>query len=265
MKKKVIFALAMAAMMMTGCSNSDSSSKDRTTTTTKVTAAEQESSSEQQTTTTTAANDSSEAETITTTSAQADESSQAEESSSGNENDSSSEVEGPPVDESTIKVDNSKISSKDFGIDINYPDGWVIKEYDDAENKVSKTVASAANDDLGVTASVQLIDFNNEVENGRTITTDELKENIKQTYSELSNGADANDPMGASDITIDEGQTDKASTILLSYTQRNVRSYYYTFIYTEEGDTNRFMVFSYSYSESENSDSIKTAIEEMMD
>ena len=36
MKKKVIFALAMAAMMITGCSNSDSSSKDRTTTTTNL-------------------------------------------------------------------------------------------------------------------------------------------------------------------------------------------------------------------------------------
>lgn len=255
MKKITILALVMAAMMITGCSNSDSSSKERTTTTTKEAAAE-ESSSEQETvtTTTTAADESSEAEEVTTT--QTTESKK-ETDSSKSEDDSSGQEQGDD-----IKLADNKVTSKSFGIDISYPDGWAIKEYEPDMDNTTQTIARVSNEDLGVSTMVNVMDFTSKLEEGRTVSAQEITENLKSALTEAS--SDPEDPMNAKDITSEEGQIGNATTMLLSFVQRNAKLYTYTFVYKDSEVENRFLVFSYAYSDSDNADNIKTAIEEMM-
>ena len=254
MKKKVILALVMAAMMITACSNSDSSSKDRTTTTTKKAAAEESSSEQETVTTTTAADESSEAEEVT---AKQTTESKKETDSSKSEDNSSGQEQGDD-----IKLANNKVTSKSFGVDISYPDGWAIKEYEPDMDNTTQTIARVSNEDLGVSTMVNVMDFTSKLEEGRTVSAQEITESLKSALTESS--SDPEDPMNAKDITSEEGQIGNATTMLLSFVQRNAKLYTYTFVYKDSEVENRFLVFSYAYSDSENADNIKTAIEEMM-
>ena len=254
MKKITILALVMAAMMITGCSNSDSSSKERTTTTTKETAAEESSSEQETVTTTTAADESSKAEEVTTT--QTTESKK-ETDSSKSEDDSSGQEQGDD-----IKLADNKVTSKSFGVDISYPDGWAIKEYEPDMDNTTQTIARVSNEDLGVSTMVNVMDFTNKLEEGRTVSAQEITESLKSALTESS--SDPEDPMNAKDITSEEGQIGNATTMLLSFVQRNAKLYTYTFVYKDSEVENRFLVFSYAYSDGDNADNIKTAIEEMM-
>ena len=254
MKKITILALVMAAMMITACSNSDSSSKDRTTTTTKKAAAEESSSEQETVTTITAADESSEAEEVTTT--QTTESKK-ETDSSKSEDDSSGQEQGDD-----IKLADNKVTSKSFGVDISYPDGWEIKEYEPDMDNTTQTIARVSNEDLGVSTMVNVMDFTSKLEEGRTVSAQEITENLKSALTESS--SDPEDPMNAKDITSEEGQIGNATTMLLSFVQRNAKLYTYTFVYKDSEVENRFLVFSYAYSDGDNADNIKTAIEEMM-
>lgn len=228
MKKAYLLALAMGIMLMAGCSSSadENGHKNRTTTPAKTPAVSE---------------DSSEAAVTTST---ADSGKEAAEE---------------------IKVEKSRITSKAFFADISYPDGWEIKAGKGDEGSLSKTVALGSNDDLGVSMSAELLSFDDEIEEGRLISDDELTEKLKQAYTDMTGDvSDADDPMSISDISFEEGSIGNAKTLLFGYTQRNVRAYLYTFIFREGKDKNRFLVFSYAYSDSENAEHIKTALEQMM-
>ena len=234
-------------MMLTGCSDADSNgSKNRTTTST--TAVSEEVSSSAETTTTSAPQDSS-SETETTTK-------QTEATTTTPEPDSS-EPETKAV--SDIKCDSSRISSAQFGVDVSYPDGWEVKSYELKDDKPSQTAATVFNDDLGVSSTVELIVF----DDGKKVSCDDYLEKLKQAYTELT-APDEGDPMSVSDVTIDEGEAGKAKTIHLSYTQRGVKSYIYTFVFGSESRENSFLQFTYAFSDSDNTEHIKTALEEMM-
>ena len=237
-------------MMLTGCSDADSNgSKNRTTTST--TAVSEEVSSSAETTTTSAPQDSS-SETETTTK-------QTEVTTTTTPEPDSSEPEPETKAVSDIKCDSSRISSAQFGVDVSYPDGWEVKSYELKDDKPSQTAATVFNDDLGVSSTVELIVF----DDGKKVSCDDYLEKLKQAYTELT-APDEGDPMSVSDVTIDEGEAGKAKTIHLSYTQRGVKSYIYTFVFGSESRENSFLQFTYAFSDSDNTEHIKTALEEMM-
>ena len=250
MKKAYLLAAAAAVMMMTGCSDADSNgNKNRTTTATKAAVSEVV-SSDSEGTGTSAPQDSSvgntqtqPTEAVTTTTV----------------SDESSESEPEPMIQSDVKCDSSRISSAEFGIDISYPDGWEVKSYEIKDNSSSQTVAAAVNDDLGVFSTVELITF----EDDRKVSGKEYLEKLKQAYTELIT-PDESDPDSTSDITIEEGSAGDAKTVLVSYKQKEKTSYVYTFVYEAGGSESRFLQFSYAFSESDNTEHIMTALEEMM-
>ena len=253
MKKAFILAAA-AAMMLTACSEADSNtSKDRTTTATKEAAVSEETSSEAETATTTTAapQNSSESETqtqqtsVTTTTA-----------ADSSEPDSSQEDDMPQTD---IRCDSKRIASADFGVDISYPDGWEVKGYEIKNDKPSQTVAMVSNDDLGVSSTVELINFEDSIK----VSGEEYLEKLSQVYTELTT-PDEGDPMSVSDVEMTEGSAGDAKTIFISYTQRGVKSYIYTFVFENKNSDNSFLQFSYAFSESDNTEHIKTALSDMM-
>ena len=249
MKKAYLLAAVAAAMMMTACGGGEENgSKNRTTTsTTKAQVSEESSSQAEDTVTTTAASQDSSGQETQTQQTVTDDSSQP---------DSSSQPEAQPVE---IKTDGSRITAPDFGVDISYPDGWEVKGYDTEAGKASQTAAIASNEDLGVTSTVELICF----KEGIKVSCGDYLEKLKQAYTELT-APDEGVPMSVGDVTIDEGSSGRAKTMLLSYTQRGVKCYIYTFVFDSGERENCFLQFSYAFSESDNTEHIKTALSDMM-
>ena len=255
MKRAYLLAALAAAMMMTACGGGEENgSKNRTTTSTTVSEADisgQETSSLTETVTQ-PPQDSSAQDTQTQPTA---------DTSSQPDDESSKEPETPA--ESPVKCEGSRIMAADFGIDITYPGGWNVKGYDAGGNETSTTVATVMNEDLGVSSTVELISFEGNLEEGRQVTADEYLKSLRQAYTELT-APDDGDPMSVSDVDIQEGSTGKAKTVSLSYTQRGVKSYLCTYVYQNEKKENSFLQFSYAFSDSDNTEHIKKALDEMM-
>ena len=270
MKKAYFFTAAACLAMMTGCSNADENgNKNRTTTPAKTVLSEQVSSEQESSTEVTNVSEDESTGTETTVPVTTQEPDRTEDSSgdesSSETDETTTEKTGQDIPQETVKIEKNRISSKSYGIDVSYPDGWVIKSYNDRDENYTETIASASNEDLGVTSTVELVTFDESVEEGRKVSTDEFIENLKQAYTEMtSSDTDPDDPMRVTDVSIEDGSSGKARTILLSYTQRNVKTFFYTFVFRESEEENHFMVFSYAYSDSENAQRIKTALEEMM-
>ena len=257
MNKAYLTILLTAAMMMTGCGGGDDNgSKDRTTTTTSSTAAESdEITSQGSQAETTPPQDSSEEQTETQTQPTEDSSQPDDDSSSQDDKDTKPNVE--------IKVEGSRITAADFGIDISYPDGWEVKSYEIDDQAPAANVAAVFNDDLGISSTVELVSLTEGIGKDRSVTLDEYIENLKQAYTELTT-PDEGDPRGLSDATLDEGFAGKAKTVFLSYSQRGVKCYMYTFVFKNEKQDNSFLQFSYAFSDSDNTEHIKTALKDMM-
>lgn len=247
--KKTILTAVICAAVLTGCSSSDSSSvadSSNEETTAQTTTTQQEQSQTETTTT---------AETTTTTAAE----SEPEETTTTTAEESSSEGEQPAQQEKILTITNNKISCKSPELNIEYPDGWVITDEQEGhdESELVSDLAKVINSDLAVSANIQSMKFKGQE------TVDEYISTLEETYKKVADDA-SDDPMAPKNIETTKGDCGSGKSLFTSYTQRNVKSYVYTFVFRNEQVHNEFLVFSYTYSDSDNADNIKTAIEQMM-
>ena len=248
--KKTILTAVICAAVLTGCSSSDSSSvadSSNEETTAQTTTTQQEQSQTETTTT---------AETTTTTAA---ESEPEETTTTTTAEESSSEGEQPAQQEKILTITNNKISCKSPELNIEYPDGWVITDEQEGhdESALVSDLAKVINSDLAVSSNIQSMKFKGQE------TVDDYISTLEETYKKVADDA-SDDPMAPKNIETTKGDCGSGKSLFTSYTQRNVKSYVYTFVFRNEQVHNEFLVFSYTYSDSDNADNIKTAIEQMM-
>lgn len=243
---------ALCAAALAGCANSQSSSGSDSTPeqtsaqTTVTTADEQQVTEPPETTTsaeetTTAAADTSADDTTTT---------------------ASSETEPDAEPEKVLSIVNNKVICKAPRVEVAYPENWSIKDIqpdnaDEESDSIITDLASLTNEELGVSAMIQQMKFEDQE------TVNDYISTLRETYENVAEEA-GDDPMAPMNFEFEESKGEYVGSLLTSYTQRGVKSYVYTFVCKDTESKNVFLVFSYSYSDSENADNIRVAIQKMM-
>ena len=232
-KTALVISLAMAvSMALTACGSGGSSQDSKgttadtqaeaTTTTGSETASEAPQTSEPETTTT----------TEQTTNEQTTDSSEAPDESSSAEQ------------ENDIEIGEKNIALRHFGLNIDFPDGWSIKE-----SSEENSIATVENQQSGIALSIQWESYDT------PIKIDDYIANVEKTYNDILSQGDAADPMAMKNLTFDTQDAEKdgvkGKKHLTSYTQRGVGNVYiYEYIFPDsESKDLLFMTFAYDNEE----------------